>query len=166
MFRKRRVIQSLAALIALSVGLFIYLFDRQPETTYFLPHWIALTSYTGLSFGSIGYHLPTFVHIYTFILLTAVALSSGSVHVHSICATWFAIECLFEFGQHAILAPWIARIVPTWFDGIPFLENTANYFLRGTFDPVDLVAITAGTITAYLTILLTQQGELYNATEG
>ena len=99
MFRKQEAIQSIVAVVAFGVGRFVYLLDRQPETTYFLPHWIA-------------------------------------------------------------------KIVPGWFNGIPFLENTVNYFLRGTFDPTDLVSIAGGTVAAYLTILLTQQMECRNATYG
>jgi hypothetical protein len=47
------------------------------------------------------------------------------------------------------------RIIPDWFEGIPFLENTRNYFQRGTFDMVDLVAIAVGTAAAYFVITLT-----------
>lgn len=164
MFRKQESIQTLAASIALGVGLLVYLLDRQPETTYFLHHWIILTNHSGLSLGSIGYHLPTFVHVYAFILLTAVVMTPGSVHAYSICATWFTVECLFECAQHASVASWIAKIVPDWFNGIPFFENTASYFLMGTFDSIDLISIGGGTVAAYLTIKLCQLKERQNET--
>jgi len=45
-------------------------------------------------------------------------------------------------------------IIPDWFEGIPFLENTRNYFQRGTFDMADLVAIAVGTAAAYVIIIL------------
>ena len=47
------------------------------------------------------------------------------------------------------------KIIPDWFEGIPFLENTKNYFQKGTFDMVDLVAIAFGTAVAYFVMILT-----------
>jgi hypothetical protein len=46
-------------------------------------------------------------------------------------------------------------MVPDWFSGILFLENTKNYFLSGTFDFNDLTAIAVGTILAYFVLILT-----------
>jgi len=43
-------------------------------------------------------------------------------------------------------------MVPDWFSGIPFLENSKNYFLSGTFDFNDLTAIAVGTISAYFVL--------------
>jgi hypothetical protein len=45
------------------------------------------------------------------------------------------------------------KIIPDWFTGIPFLENTKNYFLKGTFDFIDLGAIALGTVIAYFVLL-------------
>jgi hypothetical protein len=36
----------------------------------------------------------------------------------------------------------------------PVLENATNYFLEGTFDPLDLLAIVFGALAAYLTLIL------------
>jgi hypothetical protein len=51
------------------------------------------------------------------------------------------------------------KIIPDWFEGIPFLENTKNYFQKGTFDMVDLVAIAFGTLIAYLVLLTTDKSK-------
>jgi hypothetical protein len=48
-------------------------------------------------------------------------------------------------------------IIPDWFAEIPFLENTENYFLQGTFDFVDLAAIAFGSIAAYFVLLTTNK---------
>jgi len=50
------------------------------------------------------------------------------------------------------------RIVPDWFSTIPFLENTKNYFQYGTFDFIDLLAITIGALTAYFVLITTMKG--------
>lgn len=147
----------LIAATSLLVGTSVYLFNRQPDATYFLPAWISSYTYTDSVFASIGHNLPTFAHVYTFILLTVAVFTPSLIHSCLVCVTWFTVDCLFEFGQHAIVSPWIAKIAPAWFDGIPFLENTANYFLMGTFDPLDLVSIAGGTIAAFITIKFTQR---------
>jgi len=50
---------------------------------------------------------------------------------------------------------WSSGITPDWFTGIPFLENTKDYFLQGTFDFIDLAAIAFGTLIAYFALLVT-----------
>ena len=163
MFKKREAIHSILAIAALVIGLFTYLLGRQPETTYFLSHWMVLPNYAALSLGFISNHLPSFVHVYALTLLTVAALPNEATHPQFVCASWFTIESLFELGQHSYLSPLIIKIIPTWFDGIPFLENTVNFFLKGTFDPIDLIWIACGTTVAYLTILLTEQMERKHA---
>ena len=52
-------------------------------------------------------------------------------------------------------------LIPDWLAGIPFLENTENYLLEGTFDILDVVAIAFGTAIAYLVLLATNElGEI------
>ena len=74
-----------------------------------------------------------------------------------ICAFWFLTDVIFELWQKFNL--WISEVIPDWFGGILFLENTKNYFIRGTFDYFDLAAITIGTILAYFVLLHTIQME-------
>ena len=137
---------------ALSVGVLIYAFDRQPEFIYFLPGWLSLNSQPGGLFGSIGYYLPTFLHVYAFILLTAVVAVPSITKLIPVCLAWFTLDTLFEVAQIDPIAQWLAIHTPAWFAGIPFLENTSNYFLFGTFDVVDLMSIAAGTVAAYITV--------------
>ena len=59
----------------------------------------------------------------------------------------------FEVGQ--MFPKWSTSIIPDWFTGIPFLGNTENYFLKGTFDILDVIAIALGAVTAYLVLLRT-----------
>jgi len=52
---------------------------------------------------------------------------------------------------------WPSKIIPNWFAGIPFLENTENYFLQGTFDLIDLASISIGAAIAYFVLLTTNK---------
>lgn len=146
---------------ALSVGVLVYAFDRQPELTYFLPGWLSLNSQFGSLFGILGNYLPTFLHVYAFILLTVVVAVPTITKLVPVCVAWFCLDSLFEIAQLDQIAHWVATHTPAWFTGVPFLENTANYFLMGTFDVSDLLSIAAGTIAAYLTVsILTRRVSL------
>jgi len=50
-----------------------------------------------------------------------------------------------------------------WFERIPGLEATSAYFLQGTFDVLDILAIATGTLAAYLTMLFLGGKEETNA---
>ncbi|KPK47144.1 MAG: hypothetical protein AMS22_17040 [Thiotrichales bacterium SG8_50] len=154
---KRQVL--VAALLALSLGLAVYVLDRPPGSAYFLPPVLSLAG-THLWFGALGAQLPEFVHVYVFSLFTALILGSSRRALLTSCLTWWAIDSFFEIGQHPLISPHIAAAVPAWFAGIPFLENTAPYFARGTFDPGDLVAIAIGALMAYLTVGVIRRKEL------
>lgn len=140
------------AIGALGIGVLVYVFDRQPEFVYFLPAWLSLNNITSGIFGDIGYYLPTFIHVYVFILLTVIIAVPSIAKLVPVCLAWFTFDALFEFAQIDTIAQWVAAHTPAWFIGIPFLENTSNYFLLGTYDPIDLLSITAGTIAAYITV--------------
>ena len=106
-------------------------------------------------FGSIGDYLPTFVHVYTFILLTVIVAIPTGIKLIPVCLAWFSLDSLFEVAQLKSIAQWIGSHTPPWFEGVPFLKNTADYFLMGTFDVFDLISIAAGTVAAYLTVSFT-----------
>jgi len=70
-----------------------------------------------------------------------------------ICSFWFLTDVIFELGQK--FKVFSSTMVPDWFSGIPFLENSKNNFLSGTFDFNDLTAIGFGTILAYFVLSVT-----------
>jgi len=142
------------AISALFVGALVYVYDRQPEFVYFLPAWLSFENQTVSFFGKIGNYLPTFIHVYAFILLTVVVTVPTATKLIPVCLAWFSLDSLFEFAQLNPIAQWIGNHIPIWFDGIPFVENTKNYFLMGTFDVFDLISIIVGTLAAYLTAAL------------
>jgi len=141
------------AAMTFTLGLLVYVFDRQAETVYFLPEWLSHQDVSGGFFGSIGGWLPTFVHVYTFIILT-VAVAPTTIKLVPVCLGWFVLECLFEFGQAESAGEWIYIHTYDLFKGIPVLENTAYYFQKGSFDVMDLFAIAGGTIAAFLTTII------------
>lgn len=141
---------------ALAVGALVYVLDRPAATVYLLPQSFSFAAGHHIWFGALGGHLPEFVHVYAFILLT-LAVGSWPARVWPICGFWWLVDSLFELGQHPELAPRIAAALPAWFQHIPVLDHTANYFLHGTFDPLDLVAIALGTLLAYVTIGIIRQ---------
>lgn len=156
MFEKPPVLHALIAIIALFLGLQVYLYDRQPEHVYLLFHNFSLAHGHYSLFGVLGNCLPSFVHVYAFILFAAAVAGSPSARLLRICTVWFVVASLFEVAQHPTISPIIAAAVPAWFMRVPILDNTAAYFLNGTFDPLDLLSIALGTIAAYFTVVLTR----------
>ena len=150
--------QILIGLIGLLFGSLIYLIDRPPDQTYFVynsPINISLFNIIPNIFASIGNSLPEFIHVFSFILITAGLIFCQKRGYLIICLSWFLVDCAFELGQK--FNTWSSRIIPDWFAGIPFLENTENYFLQGTFDFIDLAAIASGTAIAYFVLQITNK---------
>ena len=144
--------QLAAALIVLSMGAAVYLFDRQANDVYLMASWMALGDHSRPVFGALGDYLPTFTHVYVFILLTAVVAASSLRSVLVICVFWLVIDVAFEVAQLTVVAQQIPAFIPDWFGAIPVLDNTSRYFLSGTFDVLDIISIAAGALAAYLTI--------------
>ena len=152
--------QILIGLSALIFGLLVYLLYRPPDQSYFLyVSGLNISLYNTLPniFGLIGNSVPTFIHVFSFILITAGFLSCQKRGCLIICLSWLLVDSAFELGQN--FNTWSASIIPVWFDGIPFLENTKSYFIHGTFDFTDLAAIAFGTLTAYLVLLSTNKSK-------
>ena len=151
-------VRILIGLAGLLVGSLIYLVDRPPDQTYFVyssPINISLSNTIPNLFGVIGYSLPAFIHVFSFILITAGLILCQKRGYIIICLSWFLIDFAFELGQKYSTLP--LKIVPNWFIKIPFLENSKNYFQKGTFDFIDLAATAFGALIAYLVILATSK---------
>lgn len=152
-------VQILIGASGLLIGALVYLIDRPPDQTYFVySSRIKISLYETLPnvFGVIGDSLPEFIHVFSFILITAGLLSCQKRGYLIVCLSWFSVDFAFELFQKFNTLP--LKIIPNWFKGIPFLENTENYFLQGTFDIFDLTAIAFGTVIAYFVLLTTNKG--------
>ena len=153
-------VQISIGVLVLAVGSLIYLIDRPPDQTYFVyssPINISLSDTIPSLFASIGNSLPAFLHVFSFIVITAGLIFCNKRGYLIICLSWFLVDSAFEMGQK--FTTWSTSIIPNWFAGIPFLENTENYFQKGTFDLFDLAAIAFGTVIAYFVLLITNKTE-------
>ena len=151
--------QILIGLAALLLATLIYLIDRPPNHTYFVYKSfvnISLRNTLPNIFGFIGNSLPSFIHVFSFILITAGLLCCQKRGCMIICACWFFTDAIFELGQKFTTLS--STMVPDWFSGILFLENSKNYFLLGTFDFNDLTAIIFGALSAYFVLSATMKG--------
>jgi len=151
-------LQILIGVAGLSLGTLVYLIDRPPEATYFIYFSkinISLYNTFPNVFGVLGNSLPDFLHVFSFILLTAGLLSCQKKGALIISISWLSLDFLFELFQKYNALP--LKIIPTWFKGIPFLENTTNYFSHGTFDIFDVIAIVFGAAIAYFILLTTNK---------
>ena len=143
-------LQVLSAAVPLALGLAVYLFDRPADRIYFVPDWWQPGPDNALLFGSLGANLPSFAHVLFFILITAAILAPRRFQFLPICLLWLFIDGLFELVQHDAIAVRIAEFVPAWFQNVFLLENTRAYLLAGTFDPLDMLSIAAGSLVGYV----------------
>lgn len=146
----------MVGLLSLCLGVLVYLTLRSPDRIYF-------TNYFGIHNSlfeiqnpiliAMGNRLPAFFHVFAFSLITASFLSPSKPAYTITCASWFGIDTLFELGQK--FKTQASRWVFDFFDKIPFLESTRNYFLHGTFDLFDILAYALGAVAAYMILAAT-----------
>jgi hypothetical protein len=148
----------LLAALLLVVGVIVYAVDRG-GAAYFLIGWAPSQGKAEL-FGPLGNHLPTFVHSLAMILVTAAVLRPWSNLLPAIVIGWVAVECLFEIGQISPFDAHVAAVMPAWFDDVPVLEASADYFLNGTCDPLDFLSIGLGAAAAYWIVRTIERGDL------
>lgn len=147
----RDTLRIMLGFTGLGLGVLIYLLDRPSELVYFLPDRHPFFTGYMTSFGSLGQHLPTFLHPFSLSLITAGILACRStLCVALIGLGWLAINLIFEIGQADTTSTWMMEYIPDWFDKIIVLENTANYLHYGTYDPKDVVSIAIGSLIAFL----------------
>ena len=134
-----------AGLVAMAAGLLVYLTDRDPAHAALIP---AVAALAGASlFGALGQWMPSFLHPFAFSLFTAAVLPPRSAWRYRACAAWCAVNLAFECGQHPLASSRLAE----WAQGF---GNTlagrmmTNYFLLGTFDGGDIVAVLLGSLAA------------------
>ena len=154
----RRALLVLVGALAIAAGLIVYLTDRDPSRAALIPAAAALS--TGPLVGVLGQWLPSFVHPLAFSLFTAAARRAWTPPAYGACLAWWAVNVAFEIGQHPVVAApvaaWLAELPQP--GSIPAL--LAAYLLRGTFDPIDLLAATLGALAAAALLSTVQRGDL------
>jgi len=153
-------LQVLIGVVSLLIGTLVYFWDRPAEGTYFIYRFEFILKLHRIindimpgSFGAISNWLPEFIHVFSFILLTAGIISCGKRGCVIICIAWFLVDAVFELGQR--YSSLSLKIIPDWFSNVPILESIEGYFRKGTFDLIDMAVISAGAVAAYLVLLMT-----------
>jgi hypothetical protein len=143
-------------LIVLLIGTVFYFIDRPPGDVYFVKllgtHLSRFDKWPAI-FGRFGANLPSFVHAFSFSLISASILSCRIRGAIIVCLSWVLINILFELGQKYHTA--VNRFVPEWFDEVLFFENTRSFFRRGNYDHNDVIATCLGGLAALLIIVIT-----------
>ncbi len=150
--------QMAIALLSLLAGALVYLADRPPEATWFvqnLPFNLSLHNYAGGFLGGLGKFLPAFVHVFAFSVLTAAVLGETRMIRLNACLFWLAADTAFELGQK--FPDQAVKLVPGWFSQVPILDQTSNYFMNGSYHPLDVLAGVAGAGAAYFILSITKQ---------
>ena len=107
-------------------------------------------------FGMFGGVIPEFAHSFSFALITMAIFPGSSRKAKGlICFFWLFVELFFEIGQG--FGRKIAGYIPGFFDQIYILDNLKSYFINGTYDHLDVLAICLGITAAYVTGQLTSQ---------
>ncbi len=136
---------------AFVMGCLVYVIDRGLESAWFVRSWmtagLGATRFTGCLQGQ----APDFLHVFAFTLVSSSLTGSSRRERFAICAGWWFLECVLELGQHPALSPYLVSV----FGGQSSngLSNHVCAFLRqGTFDWLDLVAFSLGSLSAYFTL--------------
>ena len=143
--KHKALVQVALAMAALAVGGLLYVLDRPAGSTHFLTEASAHSESGARHFGPLGANLPSFLHIYAFILLTVAILRPGTRGLLIVCGAWFCIDALFEVQQY--LAHCCARSLSE-----TYLLTAAG----GIFDPLDIAALALGAAAAFATAILTR----------
>ncbi|MBF0389568.1 MAG: hypothetical protein HQK71_05620 [Desulfamplus sp.] len=143
----------LTGFLGLLIGAFIYLTDRSPESTYFVSRHLysvgeALHTTLPDCFGIFDKNMPSFLHTFSFTLITGYFIGESKGGSLFAATLWFAINCLFELGQY--FDKFATQLIPDWLNRFSVLEALDGYFIAGTFDFLDIVAIFLGALVGYL----------------
>ena len=138
----RLVVASTALLAAVAVYCLVRI--NPPELlTPFQPTIPILVAQTGL-FGS----APSFLYIFAIgLIVGSCASTPASARTH--CLIWLGLALLLEISQHPVIAdPLISWLADTLF--VSAWEVIGPYWMRGVFDPLDMIATVAGVLVALI----------------
>ena len=114
-------------------------------------------------FGIFGGIVPEFIHPFSFALITIALFTRKSRGIRAIiCLFWLVVDVFFEIGQ--AFGHQISQFLPRILAHTKLSELLANYFLRGTYDRLDIVAICLGTASAFIISELITRGGKQNET--
>ena len=88
---KSEILLLLAAISALLAGVLLYLTTRSAQQVLFLNYLPAIDTDWQIDSGGIIYSIPSFLHIYAFILLTSIIISTTPNALRLSCIFWLLI---------------------------------------------------------------------------
>ncbi|MBI3772848.1 MAG: hypothetical protein HY272_09140 [Gammaproteobacteria bacterium] len=164
---KKHLVQHDCYLVCLGFAVFtmdclFYALTRSSPHIFFLSDLFA-PIFSGHPSVPVWDALPSFLHTFSFVLISVGIIGCRRLSkVIAIAWMWIGVELLFELGQHPALRVMFADALPAWFEQVPIFDQTARYFMRGTYDALDVTAIFAAAGLAILAIqLLRSKGERY-----
>lgn len=141
--------------IALTLGLTVYLTDRDASHAELIP---AVAALAGCNlFGTLGQWLPSAVHPFAFGLFTAALLPPRSAWRYGACTAWCVVNMAFELGQHPLVSGYVMGALQAGSGQSAPGRIVANYFLQGTFDGADMLAAVLGAVAAAAVLRRMQQ---------
>lgn len=140
--------QVLRGLLWLTAGVMVYVLARPPGVA-FLPAAVSLYPVFPDQLLGLTGPLPIFFHVGAMSYLTIGLLALDRRGALIACAGWAAFDVLFEIGQHQQVSAWLVARIPAWFDQTPILEFARGFFVRGTFDLLDVIAALAAAVCVY-----------------
>lgn len=147
--RRPEFLQAMISTVVLAVGAQVYLLDRGVQAD-FVPDWLFSGDASRTIFIGIGDHLPSFAHTFAVTMMITAVLWPWRRLVLATCAAWFGIACLLEVGQTTWFADWFGSVLRGPVESNSSLDAARSYFQGGTYDHLDIVAVIAGSISAYL----------------
>jgi len=115
-------------------------------------------------FGFLGGVIPEFIHPFSFALITMALYPRADQKTRGIiCVFWLVTEVLFELGQ--AFGHQISQFLGSTLPHGGIIRLLQNYFARGTYDHLDILAICLGIASAFVIgEILTRQGGKENET--
>lgn len=144
--------QFMLGISALTAGVAEYLFHRPPAGGFLgavLEKRVTRSAPEVDIFGPFAGAAPEFFHPLSFALITLSLIPEATKRVRAaVCLGWLSVELCFEMGQ--ALKPRISGLADR-FDLPGGISAVTDYFANGTYDPMDVAALSAGALVAYAT---------------
>lgn len=141
--------QFVAGLFFLLFGSSFYIFFRTLDSTFFLQDFAQYQAAIPemSAYAVVVASAPDYFHPLALSLLTMAVLKNRLSRVF-VCLAWLCIEIMFEFSQ--LYSAQLTDLIPVQVMQMSVTGLFVNYMSNGTFDSLDVVAIVAGCITAFL----------------
>ena len=144
-------IRFVIALNALMLGVLVYIFGRASDSTFLgkiICRYFGDVFIQYNFFGDLGGLIPELVHPFSFALFTIILFpAAGRIARGLICLGWMIINIVFEIGQY--FSNQFSEFILIIFNRNMFSELLTNYFIAGTYDHGDILAIVFGIIAAF-----------------